>query len=1040
MTQSIEKLAEKRRKWVEANRENGFEAGLKRLLTDLYPDNAHFIYELLQNAEDARAQEVRFILHEDRIEFEHDGERLFTIQDVDAITSIGFSTKSNDTTNIGKFGVGFKAVFAYSDIPEIESGDFHFRIRDMVVPEQEGLSKRVGKNCQTRFILPFNSSGKPSNQAVKEIENLLKALDATTLLFLKYIRKIEYLLIDTSLGHIERIELGNNSYEIRTQQPDEYSPLSTWFLKFGKEVQVEDEESDNEDNRVKTCNIAVAFGLSPVESKAASKKKNNDGSNITPEWELVPMEPGSVCIYFPADKETSNLRFHIHAPFASTVARDSVRDCAGNNALRDHIADLLAESMHKIRDQGLLNVHSLSLLPNDKDNLSEFYKPLMDRLVEEFKEQNLVPMKIGGHAPALGLFRGPKALSELISDEDMVTILGGDYFIPIWAANPPQRNQREDNFLSSLDIDQWTTDDLVEALGDMDVDARTEWLRNKDEEWHQNFYELLMGYLESAPKYPKYKARDRAKSISRLPIVRVSDGTYFKGSKCYFPTDVVEYDERFPRVSKGIYITNDGPNKKVREFLEAIGVREVDEKVEIEVLLRKQYSEKAVEENLFRPDIAHTQRFIKFIQSYPDCINMFEECYIFKLEDGKWGKPEAVYIDKPYLDTGLKTYYEKLGDDETCWALSSDYKEFGHKELVGFAKKVGVKNSLPISAVSCRANPQWESLSGAPGGYGNSLDIDYNIYKLNEVLESGSIELSRLVWRTMCSISEEYLYARYKKSDKRGFRYAKSQLVHVLRQKKWIPQNNNTFVCPYDALREQLPSGFSYDHGQKWLKEVEFGKGAEERSEAQGRERELAKQVGLKPEHIEYVKNNLERIDQLIADESARKVKSTFPTRPVPDSERRQELLGEQLSDSPDKEYEKRQRSVRITNGFIDPITYLRENYTDDDKMVCQICKEEMPFRKRNGKHYFEKKELLSREYLSKEHEAQYLALCPLCAAKYEEFIKKTDDDVIAELKELIVSAEECEIPIALGDEKTSIRFVEKHFQDLKSILMFCQA
>ena len=53
MRQAIKELAEKRRKWVEANRENGFEAGLKHLLTDLYPDNAHFVYELLQNAEDA---------------------------------------------------------------------------------------------------------------------------------------------------------------------------------------------------------------------------------------------------------------------------------------------------------------------------------------------------------------------------------------------------------------------------------------------------------------------------------------------------------------------------------------------------------------------------------------------------------------------------------------------------------------------------------------------------------------------------------------------------------------------------------------------------------------------------------------------------------------------------------------------------------------------------------------------------------------------------------------------------------------------------
>lgn len=118
-------LVSKRQSWVEANQINGFDAGLKRLLTELYPDNAHFIYELLQNAEDADAKEVTFLLYDDHIEFEHDGDRLFSIEDVEAITSIGFSTKRDDNTRIGKFGVGFKAVFAYTSTPTIESGDYH---------------------------------------------------------------------------------------------------------------------------------------------------------------------------------------------------------------------------------------------------------------------------------------------------------------------------------------------------------------------------------------------------------------------------------------------------------------------------------------------------------------------------------------------------------------------------------------------------------------------------------------------------------------------------------------------------------------------------------------------------------------------------------------------------------------------------------------------------------------------------------------------------------------------------------------------------
>ena len=112
---------------------------------------------------------------------------------------------------------------------------------------------------------------------------------------------------------------------------------------------------DEDEGKRKPCRIAVAFGM---ERGKAQK------------WKIKQLDKGQVCIYFPAENETSNLRFHLHAPFASTVARDSIRDCPANDELRDHLADLVAESMFAIRDQGLLDVAFLAVLPNDRDNRS----------------------------------------------------------------------------------------------------------------------------------------------------------------------------------------------------------------------------------------------------------------------------------------------------------------------------------------------------------------------------------------------------------------------------------------------------------------------------------------------------------------------------------------------------------------------------------------------------------------------------------------------------------------------------------------------
>ena len=102
-------------------------------LGQLYSDRTHFVYELLQNAEDKGAKQVKFDLFLDRLEFLHDGSP-FTEADIRGICGVGQGTKTEDLTKIGKFGVGFKSVYAYTSSPRIHCGDEHFRIEHYVRP------------------------------------------------------------------------------------------------------------------------------------------------------------------------------------------------------------------------------------------------------------------------------------------------------------------------------------------------------------------------------------------------------------------------------------------------------------------------------------------------------------------------------------------------------------------------------------------------------------------------------------------------------------------------------------------------------------------------------------------------------------------------------------------------------------------------------------------------------------------------------------------------------------------------------------------
>ena len=827
---SLEKLRQKRLKWVEANRENGFDDGIRRLLTDLYPDNAHFIYELLQNAEDARATEVRFILREDRVEFEHNGVRLFTLEDVDSITSIGFSTKREDHTSIGKFGVGFKAVFSYTETPEVVSGEYHFRIRDLVVPDTEELASYPRNEKQTYFSFPFDNDAKPPEKAREEIERNLQELDESTLLFLSNIKKIEYRLPDSTEGFIERRETDQeNRIEILVQRLGYSEPDSVSFLRFEKKVEINDE-----DGMPKSCRIAIAFLLERKQEEAAKRPTKKQERSQSVQWRIKSLEPGRVSIYFPAEKETSNLRFHLHAPFASTVARDSVRDCPENYELRDHLADLIAESMASIRDRGLLTVGFLASLPNNQDNLLPFYKPIMERLVEVFNKEKLVPMKQGGHAPAKDVFRGLARLSDIIEDKDLAKILGDGHSPPLWIANPPQLSQREDRFLSMLEITEWTTSKLVDELSEK-FDTIIKWLKKKTYEWHRGFYVLLL-------------ERTWSGKLRNLRIIRCGDKEYRKGTDCYFSSDGVEHDESMPRVAKRLYASGKDENQqdKVREFLKQVGVREVGDKERVEAILKDRYCRG----ERFLPEIRDIKCFIDFVEKHPEQEYIFKPYYIFKLTDGKWGKPREVYLDSPFYETGLSAYYEALGDDVQHRALSEEYEKCGvSAEKIGkFAKAVDARTKLCVKGQPIPCNhPEKRKLKLLNGRITHKkIDKDYDIPEFNVLLNSPNLRNSQLIWDTMNGLPKiNYLEARYSPNARYSIMTANSTLVWMLREGKWVPQVENgreKFVKPSDAVAELLPKGFSYEARAKWLEAVEFGKSWRDREKQERRRKERATQ------------------------------------------------------------------------------------------------------------------------------------------------------------------------------------------------------
>jgi hypothetical protein len=141
--------------------------------------------------------------------------------------------------------------------------------------------------------------------------------------------------------------------------------------------------------------------------------------------------------------------------------------------------------------------------------------------------------------------------------------------------------------------------------------------------------------------------------------------------------------------------------------------------------------------------------------------------------------------------------------------------------------------------------------------------------------------------------------------------------------------------------------------------------------------------------------------------------------------------MAERTRAAPSKSYEVHDRSVRVSDKEARRQTrpYLADLYTNSaDEMICQACHQEMPFRLADGSPYFEAPELLADA--SSELVENDLALCPTCSAKWR-FARATTD---AELLDRLGNAKAPEMNVSLAGEETVLRFVQEHFDDIRTI------
>jgi hypothetical protein len=1022
----LDEVRVKRQKLADVLSDDDY-SGIREIVEELYPDRAHFIYELLQNAEDTRATEVRFDLDECQVSFEHNG-MSFTEENVWAITNIGKGTKRKQEDQIGRFGVGFKAVFAYSETPYIWSPSHSFMIEQLVLPS--AIAARIDLGTKTRFEFPFNNPKKHVKDAYAEVEAGLTELAETTLLFLSHIEVIKWYISGRLSGELRRLQHSDVHIEIvRRIGTDKIEHAH--FLRFSEPV-IELEKQ----------RIAVAFPLDLL----PNAKEFDATKSVASQLRIIPANPGRVAVFFPAEKETSGLRFHMHAPFVPELSRASVKDTAANEPLFLQLAGLASRSLYRVRDLELLNADFLGVLPNPQDSVPKRYEPIRAVIVSEMNENPLTPTQSKTHAPAKLLLQAKASLKELLSQDDVGYFVDGDE-PPQWAISAPQKNSNADKFLGGLAIRSWDADKFIAVLEERSSEevryypkhvtgpdaGFMNWLGSKPCEWHQHLYAFL--YRELGPD-------SAAQRLKGLRIVRLTDGMYSVGGMCYFPNKDRQHDDLWPRVERGVYQAgrNKSQQEDARKLLERIQVREVGESEQVQAILKRRY----FNDKSFKPNIKDIKRFAALLDKEPSQSAMFAQFFIFENENGEWGTPSQTYLDSPIFNTGLRSYFGSLGSKTSILALSQKYAKLGIslERIRKFAEAVGARFRLDIEKTNVHNNPQRDYLWNVPGErYTSKKEEDYWIPHLEEGFSNPTLELAQLVWNTMCRLPlySEFFTAKYQKNDKNGPRHADSQLVHTLRKCEWVPQGDGVFVRPSDADQALLPSGFPFDTGNYWLTKVEFGQSEKQRV-AQNQAKEAAtvaaaKQLGITDKAtlkraLTFAAMPVEEQSRLLDQYRVRR-QLDLPEHEPKNPGRRAEKIAERAKEAPERRSEPRTRSVSVglddVKKGVQP--YLQQQYTNaDGVMICQICKQPLPFKLDNGEPYFEKVEFLPE--LKKWHLENYLALCPNHSAMYQHANGSTKD-----VLNLFEQLDSSELPIVLAQELASVYFTKTHIADLRAVI-----
>jgi len=1031
---------------------------LERII-QLYTDKSHFIYELLQNAEDAEANSIKFVQYSDRLEVFHDG-RPFTSENLQGLCDIGKSDKVDNLNQIGEFGVGFKSVFGICEIVRLYSVPQNFRdpsaidavpfaveIHDFTRPEDIPEEELDGKYT-TRFVFPyavgktfsgFDTVGHLQFAVSKKLQNL----GITTLLFMKNLDLIEYeihlpehtvsgeYLLDKEVinDHCMRVSaLGSSSAELPDKKQKGEEILS--YLKFTRFL---DETSQR--------SVDIAF-------PAIIDEKGN--------YVFQKAKDPYVSVYFPTETE-SKLDFIVQGPYRTTPNRSSIpAEDKDNIYLAELTAQLYRDSILEMKQSGLLNMSLVKLLPITANRFDNFalFEPLYDVTKSLFSSHAIIPTNAGEYVSAkyAKLARQEK-LAQILPDALLSSLIGDGYdykWLPTYLTETNREYMQVYRFFNiDLHVQVIRPEDLRIYFSNNPY-----FLPKRDEDWLVDLYGVLEN-VGAAFSKTQYEA-----NMLIAEIVKTSTGEFVAP---YRRTDNRQY---IPNVfiptgkftASGINFVDAHLYERCRHFFDDILQLQKPNEYEFIIKdIKKRYSEDdfSYDEEKHIEDTKNLLKYLKYEEYREEVQSIIDEDFMLLCTDNflRYAKYTRVFFPLNTDGVNVEGYFKNI-DDSVFFVDIDMYQTHGLS--MEDLSVLGVRDSLLINEYITAGTydlgtrgrqPEWWTT----GEFRWRLSMDQIKSVLDYISKhptaKDSILKSQAVFKTLAA-NERKLRGKVfiSSSTIDNLDNEISDLVKIVRGErtrdwngKWLYTESLELVSPKEVSKYDISTSiYGPVRNESELYELLSFKKTEADEVDELRktipksqldayfESELRQRFGISSFELTetFGENKVYDGDSEDSDD-----KYPFPIVRVKNWETLRKHAAEMLCFANPVEYQYKVRKIRTSNNEKEARAYLLNMYRYDGvyRYACQLCHE--------ASGSIERAQIFNKPDV--ELDPMNLCLCPNCAAKYRrirdsEAVMNRFRRRILDIKESDVSNGE-QVIVPLDDEE--VWFTQTHFAEIQELL-----